>query len=842
MKNKQRNIVLFLIVALNGCGIVFLLSGKVNEPGGGPTPCPYYFVDRLEDAVEIDTPLPRLMKEFEQSDPLHPIGEKRSIKRVDVSLVTRPWGGRLGSGSLSISSPRRTDSATASLGMNLDEGLYLLSGYTRYQFQSDLDALDASDFHVPEARISWEALKDPPESESFDLHVSAEGLSRERQKNRSSDLLGIMMHWRVSKKIGEWNYFELPFHVPKGGRGLRFFFECTHLRDEVVFSDLRITRQSFASGFLREGDYRYLPSTEFTRPLKKVYRLGTVFRTCLAAFPPSRFVFDLALPERPMLEFHTGIARKAAENPAGAAEFIVTARAAGSKAEEVLHRSTRKIGNQEDAWRTFSLDLSSFGGKKIRLCFEVKHKDPGSAPRLPAFAPLFGTPVLYDRVLAKDRPHVLLLSIDCTRADRLGTRGYPRDCTAALDEIARRGFDFMNAYSPSDLTYVVMPMLMTGRMIKFRWLGSYNVLDSAIPSLTELLSREGYLCGGFCSDYYYNAFWKGFPFRLYLEDIPNQQKDEMLLDEALRFIRAHGDTPLFTWVHLNGPHPPCNSGPPNDYYLNQEGLISKLSDLQRVLGRGDDQTPWASVHGVMKDNRKFQPETIREAIDLGIAVYDGELRLTDRRIKGFLDALKKEGTLDRTLLIATSDHGIQLSKEAFYGRGPFEDGMRVPLIMAGPGLPSPPRRVEERISTIDLTPTLLEILKIPAPPGMTGSSLLPLCRGESANVERAVISLTASHFVVWFDDYKYLVSLSHLDDVLGEGSNINGPPLPGEQLYQLPPEGKGDGVDLKKVRGKLLLKGRKILADHWNSLDAASARGPANQALVDFFKKAGYMK
>ena len=108
-----------------------------------------------------------------------------------------------------------------------------------------------------------------------------------------------------------------------------------------------------------------------------------------------------------------------------------------------------------------------------------------------------------------DPPSVLLLGVDCLRQDHLSGHGHSRETTPFLDRLAASGVDFTRAYSPSDLTYVVLPMVMTGRMIRFSWLGSFNVLDAGLPSLAERLEARGYLGAGFCGDYYYNGFWKG---------------------------------------------------------------------------------------------------------------------------------------------------------------------------------------------------------------------------------------------------------------------------------------------------------------------------------------------
>jgi hypothetical protein len=385
-------------------------------------------------------------------------------------------------------------------------------------------------------------------------------------------------------------------------------------------------------------------------------------------------------------------------------------------------------------------------------------------------------------------------------------------------------------------------MLMTGRMIKFKWLGSFNVLDPAVPSLPELLTREGYLCGGFCSDFYYNGFWKGFPFRPCIEKKTPLQTDVDLLEGALRFVRDHSDTPLFTWIHLNGPHPPCDGRPPHDVFVREEGLTDELSALLRQSGAGEQASSWGALSRILFGGRPVEPGTTRLLMELFSLLYDGNLLWTDHRVREFIGELDALGVLENTIVAVTSDHGIQLRPDGLSARGPREEGVRVPFILKGPGIPGGPLRIHRRVSTIDFLPTLLELLDIPAPPGLTGRSLVPLFEGEADIEEKPVFSLLTDSIAVWFGGYKYRVTHRGLDALLKPGTNLEGPPLEEESLHRLAPEGRGDDENLAAGRRDILNRGRKILVDYWNALDSSSARGPANQALVGFFKKAGYMK
>jgi arylsulfatase len=739
------------------------------------------------------------------------------------------------------------ESAAAVLVVEVEEGTdYLLSGYTRYRFEGDPASLGGLDPFVPEAYVAWSGLAGPATAAGIELVYPVPETGEEMDAvplGRSGDLLGVMMHWRVSRRVDEWNYFELAIEVPEGVTRLRLSLECRSLMGEVHFTDLQLTAQDDIARFLREGAYRYLPATEFTAPMKKMILLGDTFRASLAAYAPSRYVFDLVLPERPVLEFHTGLAGEPGRGGDRKVRFAVILEEAGSGRAEPIHRSALDPARAGSDWRRHSVDLSAHGGERVRIAFETAFEPPPLDERdRPSVVPLFGTPVLYERDPAGRKPSLLLLSIDCTREDHLGGHGHERDCTPFLDELAREGVDFLNAYSPSDLTYVVMPMLMTGRMIKFRWLGSFNVLDPAIPSLPEIMTREGYLCGGFCSDFYYNGFWKGFPFRPRVDAMSQREMDVHLIEKALDFIREHPDTPLFTWIHLNGPHPPCDGRPPGDRFVKAEGLEPALAGLRERAGVGSEASSWTAPNRVLYGGGPKDPETVQTAIRICEALYDGHLAETDARVRDFFGELDSLGVLENTLAAITSDHGIQLRFDGLTARGPREEGIRVPLILKGPGIPGEPRRIVERVSTIDFLPTVLELLEISAPEGLTGRSLAPLIQDGTGLPDRPVFALFTGSIAVWFDQYKYRIIDVRIDELLDPKADLDGPPMEGEFLHDLGPDGRGDDENIAAARRAVLTQARRILIDFWNALDASAARGPANQALVGFFRKAGYMK
>ena len=115
-----------------------------------------------------------------------------------------------------------------------------------------------------------------------------------------------------------------------------------------------------------------------------------------------------------------------------------------------------------------------------------------------------------------------------------------------------------------------------------------------------------------------------------------------------------------------------------------------------------------------------------------VAQYDGEIAAVDAEVGKLLEALDGSAVRDRTLVVITSDHGESLGEHDYYfdhGENLFDPAMRIPLIVAGPGV-TPGRRTDVLATTLDLVPTILDAVKVSYPPDLAGESLLPAARGE----------------------------------------------------------------------------------------------------------------
>jgi arylsulfatase A-like enzyme/Flp pilus assembly protein TadD len=290
------------------------------------------------------------------------------------------------------------------------------------------------------------------------------------------------------------------------------------------------------------------------------------------------------------------------------------------------------------------------------------------------------------------RPNVLLVTIDTLRADRLGSYGYAAAATPVLDALAARGVRFTTAVAHTPLTAPSHASILTGLLPLghgVRDNGSF-VLPASPTTLAEAFRAAGYRTAAFVSgfplDHRY-GFARGFESYddrlLRGRDARRAAYVERTAAEATRpavdWIRA-ARAPWFVWVHYFDPHAPYE--PPGE-------LASRFASNP----------------------------------------YDGEIAHVDRELGKLLTAAETGPA--RTLVLVTSDHGESLGEhgEATHGVFVYDATLRVPWIMAGPGIPR--GRVSPVVARgIDVAPTLLDYAGLRVPGAMQGRPLRPAADGR----------------------------------------------------------------------------------------------------------------
>lgn len=295
--------------------------------------------------------------------------------------------------------------------------------------------------------------------------------------------------------------------------------------------------------------------------------------------------------------------------------------------------------------------------------------------------------------------NVVVVTLDTTRADRIGCYGAKDVATPSLDALAARGVRFNAAVAPMPLTLPAHCTLFTGLLP-----GAHGVRDNGgfklaaeHVTLAEVLKERGFATAGFVSAFVLDQRWgiaQGFD-RYYDDfDLKQQEKLSMgeiqrpgseTLDQALLWIRGVKDLRFFAWVHLYDPHAPYD--PPEPY----------------------------------KNRYADRP-------------YDGEIAWTDSLVGRLLHELEQLDLTKKTVIAVLADHGESLGEHGEHGHGYFvyEQVTHVPFILATPYSQTRGRVVEAVVRSNDVAPTVLDLLGFAGTLPGSGTSVVPLLSGSGA--------------------------------------------------------------------------------------------------------------
>ena len=299
--------------------------------------------------------------------------------------------------------------------------------------------------------------------------------------------------------------------------------------------------------------------------------------------------------------------------------------------------------------------------------------------------------------------HLVLVTIDTLRADRLGCYGSRDVATPNLDRIAREGALVEHATVHVPLTRPSHASLLTGRLPAEHGLRD-NVtppLSSSVPTLAETLRSAGFATGGFVSAVVLSAqSGLGRGFQTYDDHLEVgaddarflnsiQRRGDKTITPAVAWLETRPGPRVFAWVHLYDPHDPYE--PPEPYAARYQG----------------------------------RP-------------YDGEVAWSDELVGRIDGTLGRLGLRDDTLLVVTSDHGEGLGEhgENVHGFFVYESTLHVPLLLRGPGVTAG-SRIAATVGSVDVVPTVLDLLGVAVPAGMrlSGRSVAAALRGGAAPAE-----------------------------------------------------------------------------------------------------------
>jgi arylsulfatase A-like enzyme/Tfp pilus assembly protein PilF len=289
----------------------------------------------------------------------------------------------------------------------------------------------------------------------------------------------------------------------------------------------------------------------------------------------------------------------------------------------------------------------------------------------------------------RDRPNVLIVTFDTSRADAFGAYGARTVATTNFDALAARGALFEQADAPVPLTLPSHTSILTGTFPPFHGVreNGNRTVPAQLVTLAELLHENGYRTGAFVGAYVLDARWglnQGFDlysgnFDATSQDVSSigdlRRSADRVADDAAIWIRAHTGQPFFAWVHFYDPHSPYD--PPQVF-------ASRFNDP-----------------------------------------YTAEIAFADSQLGRLLTLVGPN-----TIVIVTADHGEGFGEHGERGHGLllYEESLHVPLAVVGPGIPH--ARVQTPVSLVDIYPTIAELVQVKVPAAVQGHSLMPLIRGS----------------------------------------------------------------------------------------------------------------
>jgi len=298
---------------------------------------------------------------------------------------------------------------------------------------------------------------------------------------------------------------------------------------------------------------------------------------------------------------------------------------------------------------------------------------------------------------AEDRRSLLLITIDTLRADYLSCNGSEIVETPNLDRLAENGVNFTRARSPVPLTLPAHASILTGNYPPVHGVrdnGTYRLPGNEL-TLAEILEERGYETAAFIGAFVLDRrFGLAQGFALYdddigsdlsmLESLEAERDADAVVSAFSKWLDGYdGERPFFAWVHLYDPHAPYE--PPEPYRSRYPG------DL-----------------------------------------YAGEVAFADAAVGKIVAGLRSKEILGSTLIAVVGDHGEGLGEheEQTHSVLIYNSTLHVPMVLCAPGLIPTRREVSHLARVIDLAPTLLDYLGIPATPAQ-GTSLRPMVENES---------------------------------------------------------------------------------------------------------------
>lgn len=417
-----------------------------------------------------------------------------------------------------------------------------------------------------------------------------------------------------------------------------------------------------------------------------------------------------------------------------------------------------------------------------------------------------------------EKHNVILIVVDTVRTDHVGCYGYQRNTTPNIDRLAQQGLLFRNAISAASWTLPSIATILTSQypcVLGIR--DTPVVMDDRYSLLSELLKQNNYTTHGIFSHVLLApqlGFGRGFdnyddqtsPYRRRGISSP------AVTQKAISFLRKNHKRPFFLFLHYFDPHYNYILHKKYNYYPFYNGSVKSNHPILDL---------WRIRHNLSKDDIRYL-----------VSLYDSEIAFTDEYLGKLLDALKKRGLYDNSIIIITADHGEEFMERGWIGHciTLHQELLRVPLIMKLPA--GEARIIDSPVGLIDIMPATLRYLGLRIPDGLDGKAL-DLSPG--ASVARGPVFSETFNFIL----QKYQLPGIHQPKrnepiafrsiVLGDRKLIYDEKKDSKQIYNLSDD-PHEQNDLSARRSEQNSRLEVLLSRWLNYVKSKQKRGPVQDA------------
>lgn len=326
-------------------------------------------------------------------------------------------------------------------------------------------------------------------------------------------------------------------------------------------------------------------------------------------------------------------------------------------------------------------------------------------------------------LFTRRKPNFLLIVVDTLRADHVSGYGYTRTTTPALDRLAAGGTVYLNAVTQAPYTSASTASILTGLLPSRHGLLTVYRWETA-RNLAEVFRKAGFSTAAFSANQIVspqNGFGHGFDTFV----VKGWAAADILNNEIQGWLPAPGGRPFFAYVHYMDPHDSYNAPDEfeNMFASDTRQIVNAMWFTNTLENKIEypfdiDARGWVSRKTALKllEEQGGLPDAGRE-LKIQMDRYDGEIRFADEMIGRLLDRLRRDGLLENTIVVVTSDHGEAFLEHGHirHSRTLYDELIHVPLIVWDDGKLFAPRHVAAQVEVSSIFPTLMSAAGIKPP-------------------------------------------------------------------------------------------------------------------------------